>query len=244
MKTTIGKLAIAATLLFSAASAHAIPLSYGQTSHSQPHWQTLEDPTNGTSYGVSWSIDGGAFGNDTALTVGQSVQFRFNMHKRNVGTHYADLLGAWVDWGQDGKFNHAVDQIVYHEHILAPQQGVVNTAYESSLGSWEKPDTPDITVFSNTFLLGDEHVGDLWLRAVVTCTHSVTKKKGYGWNAQWSDQFKDNYQRYYKPRGYYYQGETEEWKISVAQVPEPGTLALLGLGIAGLIVVRKNAKAA
>ncbi len=240
--TLLKKFICTAALATLSLSAHAIPASYGTATHSTPNWQTLEDPLNGDDFGVSWSVDGGTTWGREDLFVGQSVQFRFNMHKRNVGTHYADLLGAWFDWGQDGVFDHDADQIVYHEHVLATSKGVVNTEHEQALGSYRTPDTPNIEVFSASFDLTADHVGENWLRAQVTCTHSVTKKDGISnhWDAQWDSYYIRNYQNLFQPTGHYYQGETEEWMITVSHVSEPGSIALLGLGLLGLAAARRR----
>lgn len=72
-------------LAFSAQS-YAIPVSYGTTSHNTTQWQELADTANGDQYGVSWTVDNGVTWGRDDLFVGQTVKFKFNMHKDNVGT--------------------------------------------------------------------------------------------------------------------------------------------------------------
>ena len=220
---------------------YAIPSSYGAASHDTKKWQELSDPVIASENGVTWSSDNGLTWGREELFVGQTVQFRFNMHKRNVGTHYADLLKAWVDWGQDGAFD-ATDQVAYGEHIIAPQKGVVNTAVESGLGTNRTPDTSDITFFSNQFQLTAAHVGETWIRARVTCSHSIVNALGDNWDDQWNGYYKSNYENLFNPTGHYYQGETEQWKLTVSQVSEPATLALLGFSLAGIALIRRRTR--
>lgn len=214
-----------------ASSSYAIPVSYGVATHSTTSWQELANVPGGDEYGVSWSLDGGTtWGRTSDLYAGQTVQFKINVHKDNVGTHYADLTKAWLDWGQDGTFD-AGEAIVYGEHLLTN---------EPVQGSWQTPTIPDLEYFSAEYTLTNADAGDLWLRALATCTHSVTDMYGDGWYDQWAPEYTNNYENLLVATGHYYQGETEEWKLTVHAVPEPSTILMLGLGIAGLVSGRRK----
>ncbi len=213
---------------------YAIPASYGTASHSTTKWQELATYDAGNNlvdqFGISWSVDGGSTWGREDLTVGQTVKFQFNMHKKNVGTHYADHLKGWLDWDQNGTFE-ADEAIVYGKQDLPALLGT-NRA--------PAPGEANFQFFSNDFTISESHIGDLWLRGRVVCSESLNKSLGGNWNNQW-DKSDSYYENGFKPTGHLHQGEVEEWKITVSAVPDTGsTLALLSVALIGLGFVKRR----
>lgn len=220
---------VGALLWLCAGASVALPISYGTASHETPVWQELATYAGGVktdSFGTFWSVDGGATWGRDELFVGQSVQFKFNVHKQNVGTHYADFLKAWLDLDQDGQFD-AIDTIAYLERPLTLTE-------TGNIGSWKTPKVPDFSVVTGAILLTSEHVGELMLRARVVCSESLVHSVGGSWDDQWRPAYKSQYATIFNPTGNYHQGEVEEWVLKVSEVPESSALILMGLILMGL----------
>ncbi len=239
---------------FSAMSS-SLPNSYGPASHHTTAWQQLETRSENSQDGVFWSIDGGTWGHTEELYVGQKVQFQFNVHKDNRGTHYADLLKAWVDWDNSGTFRDNNVNYTNGFQGFSNTEGLDETIMfnkevlrETRNGAYI-PTVKDFTYTSQVFDISSDHIGDLFLRARVTCSHSAIQDGATNpsprvrgdddWKAQWNGSWvsdQGGYASLFNPTGYYGQGELEEWKLTVAAnpVPEPSTIILFGFGLLGL----------
>jgi hypothetical protein len=206
-------------------------------------WATVAPttlPTNTTTQwndiaSVAWSTDGGAHYGQSVLSVGQNVLFQFTLHKTDVGNHYADFMKVWLDSNKDGDFVDPVDTaILFGVHVVNKSAPSVDQTNKLDGGLYK---------FTTSLTITNGMVGDNYLLARVTCSESLLNVAGFNGN-QWS--YSDSkYNSMFSPVLSYYQGESEFAKFTVRgnQVPEPGSLALVGLGFLGMIQMRKARKA-
>jgi hypothetical protein len=217
MKLTIKYFTIALALfLLGASTAFALPSSYGVASHTTTKWQELATATSQT--GVFWSVDGGTTwtqDTDLKLGLGDTIQFQFNMYKQNYGTHYADFLKAWVDWGHDGTF----DSTDVAKFGMQELEGYGTNA----------PSGDTYTFYSGAYTMTDAMFGDLFLRARVTCSESLGSQSPFY-----------NYYAAFLPTGNLWQGEVEEWSISISKTPLPPSVLMFGTGLIGMLAVTRR----
>jgi hypothetical protein len=194
-----------------------------------PTWQDISS--------IQWSTNNGTTWGNSALAVGQSVEFKITMHKNELGNHYADLLKVWVDFSGDQVFQ-AGEAVLFGAHVdntsVTPPWGPGNYVVNQSFDFISGPTT-----------LTSAMVGDHFLLARVTCSDSLlstTLGSSYSWNQQWSTTLA-TYNSDFSATAHYGQGESELVKLSVNgnKVPEPSTLALFAAAMVGMGLRRKQA---
>ncbi|HEX9023888.1 MAG TPA: GEVED domain-containing protein [Geobacteraceae bacterium] len=195
---------------------------YGTATHSTGAWQRLGRLWDAESHqkavdtsddGVFWSLDGGhTWGHDT-VKVGQSVRFRFDMYKELWGRHNFDYLKVWIDWDQDKDFTDSGEMIYQAAWDFTHEHGYRYGDYAAGISK---------SFYATITIPEYAKLGDTWLRARVVCNESAPSLNDL------------------HPTGWYWQGEVEDWKLTVTPVPEPSTMLLLGLGLTGVAWIRRR----
>jgi hypothetical protein len=235
---------------------------YGEACHDTNRWQQLggsgrDNPLEGDSGNASntenkgWSDEQSQNNTDTGdngvkwrvqnldgswpekysrgeLTAGVNVQFRFTVKRSNEGNHEFDQLKAWSDWNGNGIFEDSENLIdeKWYKNRNTNDDLVANSGNSNSnLGTDNNKDTwrkyyssKDITVPVNAV------IGDTWMRARIICENSLVAENDFTLSSI----------------GYYHQGEVEDYKVAINQVPEPTTLLVFGSALIGLLLNRKK----
>jgi hypothetical protein len=225
-------ISLLACLLFAGFSGTAFATSYDygdatgytQAKHSTADWQRLgrswdaessQKAIDTSDDGVSWSIDNGLTWGHKDLTAGQTVKFKFDMYKKEWGRHIEDHLKVWIDWNQDKDFTDAGETIYQAAWDFKKENGY---QYGDGFAGISKSFFTSITIPDYAKL------GDTWLRARVVCSAD---------NPDLNKMTSTDY---------YWQGEVEDWKLTVNPVPEPSTMLLVGLGLGSLAVFRRKSQ--
>lgn len=199
--------------------------------HTEPAWQDIAS--------ITWSTDGGSSWGNSTLLVGQSVEFKFTMHKTYDGRHYADFIKAWIDLDGNGEF--ADSETLLFGHNIVHSGPVANDGWGSVVNQ-------SFDFISGPITLSSAMLGDHFLLARVTCSESLLTTAGItgDWSRQWLPAYVDDdnawYNENFSPTAYYWQGQAQLVKLTVNnQVPEPGTLALFAAAMVGMSLGRKRA---
>ena len=172
--------------------------------------------------GVFWSINGGGYGHDD-ITLGDIVTFQFILSKVEWGRHYADFLKVWIDWNNDKDFWDADEMVYKSAYYFTPNTAPDHSSTQFLDQNYHNPVIVATYYFETTF--DSIEAGDYWLRARVACNADAGTLAGFS------------------PMGSYYQGEIEDWKLTVKQpVPEPSTILILGSGLIALAGFRRKSK--
>ena len=186
-------------LLLASTSYASIPESYGTATHGSSQWQSLYDGENfgaDGGYGVSWSINGGEYGNSLfTLNVGDTIQFQIVMYTEDKGNHNLNLSKTWFDFDQDNDFDEedvisfyayevweskpnpvtpANDNIHIDDFVVSTGEeiGVIET--DDSSGLVNSLLSGAVTFKSEVFTItSDLAATNLYLRSRVTCSESL-----------------------------------------------------------------------
>ena len=239
--------------------------TYGQACHDTNRWQQLgwtgdgklegdtgdtsdadnensgwtgEQSQNGVDFGdngVKWKVqnsDGTWPDKFTreALTAGANVEFEFIVKRSTEGNHLFDQLKSWSDWNGNGIFEDnevIIDAKWQKNHNSNDVLNANSSNYNNDLGTNNNKNQAR-KYYSQIQVPYSAVISDTWIRARVICENSLTDY--------------DRNNNIFLATGYYHQGEVEDYKVAINQVPEPTTLLVFGSALIGLVLSRKKTK--
>lgn len=208
------------------AQAASVQLTPVSTVQGNTSWQDIK----GTSYTFNDTNHNGV------LNVGETATFTVDMHKTYWGVHDFDALKFWID--SPSGTNLSTNQFRWDFDATTDNSNHSIFDYKPWKGGDE--------FFSFDYTFGTAGVFDL--TASVMCSADLSGLTGKSQQAlatynDWS-KWKENTHQIYKTNGWFLQGETEKYKLTVVQspVPEPETygMMLVGLGLMGFTVRRRK----
>ena len=217
---------------------------YGEASHQTAEWQMIGS-SNTADDGVWWSTDGGANWGHDSVHVGDQIRFKFELWSAGYGNHTYDQIKSWIDWDQSGDwYNTSIfdpvdpaSEVIIADRFFKVATDASGNAIPSSWNisfhddsSFDDTDRANYNAahatttdfLTNDFLITDAMIGEVWLRARAQCWHVPFDTM--------------------TPTGNLWQGEVEDWSITVNPAPEPATMLLLGSGLFGLAGFRRKFK--
>ncbi len=187
-------------------------VGYGEASSLKATYQRL-GYINGVDDGVSWSVNGSDFGTTADLIIGQEVTFQFNFWQGNNYRQPDSYDQLHAVFDWNQDFYWDDSEVIIYEQIDTLAYGLPIDDFSMAR----------YITFETSFLVPDTmSVGSTWLRSRVHCLHTP-----------YPDLI---------PYGFLNQGETEDYKLSIAQapVPEPSTIILLFAGLVILACINRK----
>lgn len=203
-----------------------------------PEWTSESSPNavDAGDSGVSWStssdgVNWSSFSQSNDLVQGEFVKFQVDVQRSDEGNHKYDEYKIWLDWMGTGTFDDA--DVVANEKWWKDEDSsgvdftgtLASNFYNNDLNTYNSPDTFGSFVTNMIQVPLDSILGDLWMRARVTCENSLSAANGFNMLAT----------------GYLHQGEVEDYALRVvSKVNAPATAFLFSAVALGLFIRRRK----